>query len=315
MTKSDVILISGATGFVASYIARTFALSGKSVHLLVRDSSNLWRLNDIIDKFVLHTVDLTNRNQVQEVVRKIRPTKIFHLATYGAYPQQKDTSLMINTNIHGTMNLVDACAEVGFDSFINVSSSSEYGVKNKHMSETDVLNPNNLYGMTKAFATQYCQNLARTKSLPIMTFRIFAAYGYFEEPKRLIPSVILAYLNKKAPKLSSPTSVRDFIFIEDIFDALRVASEKPLIGEVFNLGTGTQYSIADVASIVSDITEVGLNPEWGSVGIKQHEPQTWVADMSKTRSLLNWAPKNSLKEGLRKTIEWFRKNKDTYERI
>lgn len=101
---------------------------------------------------------------------------------------------LIETNIVGTINLINACKEVGFDYFINTGSNSEYGEKDHSMKESDLLEPNNEYGITKAAATMYCSYMGKKEQLPIYTFRLFAVYGYFEDTTRLIPSVMVSYI-------------------------------------------------------------------------------------------------------------------------
>ena len=178
------------------------------------------------------------------------------------------------------------------------------------MRETDILEPDNLYGITKAGATMYCQYIAKTLDLPIVNTRLFAAYGYFEEKERLIPAVIKSYLTKTELKLSSPKPVRDFIFIEDIIDAylLIIKKVQKIKGEIFNLGTGKQTKIGQVVDTVKKINGFTIKPQYNQIKLSQTEPKLWIADISKTKKLLGWRAKYNLKQGLEKNIDWFEKN-------
>jgi nucleoside-diphosphate-sugar epimerase len=311
MIDGKTILITGASGFVGACLARR--LAGRcTVHLFLREGSARWRLEDMADKFRIRNVDLSNRNAVEKAVNEIRPHVIYHLAAYGGYSHQTDAKMMVETNVSGTVNLLDACAGSDFERFVNVGTSSEYGVKERAMKETDLLEPNGLYGITKAAAAHYCMHMARS-SLPVTSFRIFAAYGYFESPGRLIPSLILSALRDERPRLSSPSSVRDFIFIEDIMEALELAAVKEkACGEILNLGTGRQHTVEEAARAALDIAGCGKEPEWGAVENRRKEPKVWHADMSKTKAVLGWEPKHDLASGLTKDIDWFRANMGRY---
>jgi nucleoside-diphosphate-sugar epimerase len=182
------------------------------------------------------------------------------------------------------------------------------------MKETDILNPDNLYGITKAAGTMYCQYMSKKLSLPIVIMRLFAVYGYFEDKDRLIPTIIKSCLTNTELNLSTPYSVRDFIFIEDIVDAYLKAINniKKIKGEIFNLGTSKQAKIAQVVDLVKKLTHSSIEPHYGEVIPVQTEPKTWAADISKIRDLLNWQPKYSLEEGLKKNVEWFKEHLSLY---
>jgi len=190
------ILITGATGFVGANLLRKLIDSKNDIHVIIRSTSNLWRINDIIDKVNAHVCDLTNRESVEKLVLKIKPQIIFHLAVYGGYQFQEESLKIIDTNLIGIINLLNACCKIGFECFINTGSSSEYGLKNKPMSENDLLEPINDYGIAKAAATLYCQAIGRRENLPIFTLRLFSPYGYYEGPTRLIPYLIISCLKK-----------------------------------------------------------------------------------------------------------------------
>lgn len=304
------ILITGSTGFVGACLTHKLIDLHYEVHSIIRRESNLWRIKNIIDKINLHYVDLTNVNSLEKLIHNIKPNLIYHLATYGGYLFQNDLNRIIQTNIMGTVNLVNACSKIGFDCFINTGSSSEYGLKSKPMEEEDILKPINNYGFSKAAATLYCQAVAKRERLPIVTLRLFSPYGYYENRGRLIPTVILSCLSGKNPKLSSPKAVRDFIFIEDVIEAyIKVIEISDIGGEIFNIGYGKQQSAGEVVNKIVELTGNKVRPEWGKVPNPRFEPVTWMADITKAKNLLNWKPKHSLEEGLSKTTEWFKKNR------
>ena len=306
------ILITGATGFVGANLLRKLIDSKNDIHIIIRSTSNLWRINDIIDKVNTHVCDLTNREKIKKIVSNIKPEIIFNLSVYGGYPFQKDSMKIINTNFIGTVNILDACTDTGFVCFINTGSSSEYGLKSKPMSENDLLEPINEYGITKAAATLYCQAIGRRENLPIFTLRLFSPYGYYEGPTRLIPYLIISCLRNKELKIFNPDAVRDFIFIEDIIKAYFIVVEKRdnlLSGDIFNIGSGKQNIVKETFKIIKKLTKYTKEPQWQKIENNDREIKSlkvWIANISKSKKLLNWRPEYSIENGLEETIKWFR---------
>lgn len=314
MNKKKV-LITGGTGFVGSNFTRKFLENGEEVHLIVRSKSDFWRLDSIKNLLNLHLINLADAEQTESFVRELQPQIILHFAAHPGYTgKPEDVEPTITTNVLGTVNLINACSKINFECFINTGSSSEYGVKDNPMKESDILEPNNLYGVTKATATLYGQLMARKFDLPIVNARLFSPFGYFDR-KRLIPAAICAYFRNSVLDLSTPHSMRDYIFIEDVFDAylLLIKNIASIKGEIFNIGSGKQYSSADVVAMIGKIFGASIKVRYGTIPIRQIEPKNWVADMTKIEQILRFKPKFSLEEGLKKTIDWLKNNQHFYE--
>lgn len=307
------VLVTGATGFVGSCLTRRLVEMGYDVHIFTRSKSNKWRIADLLRKVTDHQVDLRDAGSVEKAVAQIGPTIIYHLATYGGFSSQKEPLVIIESNLMGTVNLLSACEKIGFDCFINTGSSSEYGLKSNPMSENDILEPVGDYGVSKAAATLYCRSSALEKDLPIITFRLFSPYGPWDDSKRLIPYVVKSLLRGESPKLSTPKSVRDFIYIDDVLDIFLKVINLPVSGgDIFNIGSGAQVSIGEVVSMITKIIESGVEPIWGKVNSQRPEPGSWAADIRKVKTELGWFPSKSLWTGLNKTVKWFRENLELY---
>jgi nucleoside-diphosphate-sugar epimerase len=151
------VVITGGTGFVGASLARRLLADGHEIHLLVREDFTSWRIEAIRQHVYLHEVNFVDGQNLIRRIDEIRPDWVFHLATYGAYSYQTDLQRMVQTNIIGTMNLVEACVKTGFEAFVNTGSSSEYGFKKHAPSETESLEPNSYYAVTKASATLFCR--------------------------------------------------------------------------------------------------------------------------------------------------------------
>jgi nucleoside-diphosphate-sugar epimerase len=311
--KKKTILITGVTGFVGSNLLRRLSNSGADLHVITRESSNLWRIGDLINDVKRFTPDLTDFDSIKKVIHEINPDIIYHLATYGGNPRQDNFRQIIESNFFGTVNLINACKETGFDLFVNTGSSSEYGIKTVPMKENDLPEPRNNYGISKIASTLYCQSVALNENLPVVTLRLFSPYGDFEDSSRLIPSVILSCLRGKNPEISSSEFVRDFIYVEDVIDLYEQLSDADtLSGNIFNAGSGKQHTVGEVVDTIIKITGNQVKP---IVGLPQrwlNEPKSWQADMSKTFKSLNWEPKYTLDAGLTKSVEWFENHQHLY---
>lgn len=307
------ILITGTTGFVGSCLARCLVGQGYQIDVIARATSDTWRIDDLIDYLEVHYVDLRDSVAVERAVKLMRPEVVFHLATYGGFVSQRNAGLIVESNLRGTVSLLDSCLQVGCELFINTGSSSEYGKKTGPMKETDLLEPDDAYGVAKAAATLLCRLEAVKREASVVTLRLFSPYGPRDDPKRLIPYVIKSLLRGERPKLSTPSSVRDYIFIDDVLDAYLNVLEADLPpGEILNIGSGMQHEIGEVVGLITDVISSDIEPEWGVVTSQRPEPDCWVADIGKAASELGWQPATSLEAGLRKTVQWFKENLDYY---
>lgn len=298
-------LVTGAAGFVGANLARRLAKDGHEVHALARSSSDLWRLKNIPSNLIIENGDVNDKEALATLLQNIKPDVVFHLATRGAYHTQQDREEILKTTIFGTLNLLHAAKAAGVKILINTGSSSEYGTKDHPMREDERIDPNSFYAVGKATQTLMCQEFARKESFPIITLRLFSVFGPYEEPERLVPSLIRrARANEDLP-LASPETARDFIFVDDVVDAYLEAAKHPeLSGEVFNIGSSIQHPLKNIVETILSQTNSASVPRWGTYPPRPFDTSIWVADMEKTRRLLGPIGTTPLAEGLKRTIEW-----------
>lgn len=311
------ILITGATGFVGANLARYFYSEGHDIAVTIRTESNTWRINDVLGNFTLLNTDITDRNKIREDVNSYKPNIIIHNAAFGGYHFETEEKRVFDTNLLGTINMVDAYLQSNSELLINTGSSSEYGIKDNPMKEDNLLEPMGDYAVSKSATTLYCRSKSLENNRKIVTFRLFSAYGYYEESHRLIPYVLRSIMKEQTARLNNPNNVRDFIFIEDICSAysrlIRMINHIDL-GEIINLGSGKTSKVKEIIEIAEKIAGKKLHINWqNSESRNGDRAVNWTADVSKLQNILKWKPQFSLEEGLAKTYYWFKDNIGTYE--
>jgi UDP-glucose 4-epimerase len=306
------VILTGGAGFVGANLARRLLQDGHEVHLPVRAGGSRWRIEAILSDLHLHEVDLAEKEAVDRLVHGIRPDWVFHLAAHGAYPFQVDLRRMVETNIVGTVNLMEASLACGFEAFVHTGSSSEYGFKDHAPSETEALDPNSHYAVTKASATLYCRHTATARNVYVPTLRLYSAYGPYEEPSRLLPTVILRAKEGRLPPLGAPRVARDFVHVDDVVEAYCLAASRKAAepGPVFNVGTGVQTTLREVVDVARSALGVAEEPQWATMPNRRWDSEVWLSDSRKIRAELGWRPRYTFSEGFRQFVRWFEERPD-----
>jgi nucleoside-diphosphate-sugar epimerase len=279
---------------------------GHEVHVLLRSLMPSWRLRSVWDRLYVHQADLTNAAATRAAVQAARPAAVLHLATHGAYESQSDPRAILGTNVFGTYNLLESAGEAGVRAFVSTGSSSEYGFKLEPMREIDRLDPNSYYAVAKATQTHLCAYQARRGAMGVAVYRLFSVYGPWEEPTRLIPT-LLRRARAGLPLEMAPAGVaRDFVFVGDVIEALLdLPRAAGLRGEVVYLGSGVEVKLRDVAAAVLAVTGSRSEVRWGAFPVRHWDTTRWCADLARAREVLGWSARTSFYEGLRRTAAWW----------
>jgi nucleoside-diphosphate-sugar epimerase len=216
----------------------------------------------------------------------------------------------MRTNLMATVSLVEACRDQGCQAVVHAGSSSEYGIKDHAPPESEPLEPNSDYAVSKSAATMFCRQVARRDGLHAVTLRLYSAYGPYEEPRRLVPQLVSHGLRGQLPPLVGPTIARDFVAVDDVVEAFVLAAggttSEP--GAVYNVGSGVQVSIAQLVALARRVLDVEVEPDWASMPPRNWDTDTWVADSRRIREDLGWVPRVGLEEGFTRTVEWLLEN-------
>lgn len=301
------IIVFGAGGFIGINLLHTLLLYRKDTYGVSQDLKSNWRfLASGLKDSHLFSCDITDYSQLENLFSQLKPKTIFNLAGYGAYSKQKEFRKIYQTNFNAGIDIIECAKKYGFSSYIYAGSSSEYGVNCEAPLENSDLLPNSHYSVSKVTAFYASKYYGVVEKLPVIHFRLYSAYGPWEEPDRLIPVILAKARHGEYPRLVQSNISRDFIYITDVTGAfIYVASHirKKLYGEVFNIGTGKKTTIKTLALLVKKIARLKTNPQFGTMLNRSWDLANWYANTNRIRNL-GWQAKTNLEEGLKKTILW-----------
>lgn len=306
------VFVTGATGFIGSHLVRRLVNAGADVHILLRNNSSTYRINDVIKRLHLWHVDITDYKSLCLCYREIKPEIIFHLAVFRNVERVPELiEPMFEINLRGTANLLRAIADEGvvLECFINTGTCEEYGDGPVPFEETQRESPVSPYSASKVAATYLCQMLFKTKGMPIVTLRPFLTYGPYQLSDMFVPSLISHCIQGKNFSMTLGDQTREFNYIDDIIDAyLLVPGRKDAIGEIINIGNGIEYNVRDVGDKIISMMKSKNQLLVGSLPKRPGEARNFYCNNEKAKRLLGWSSKISLDDGLKRTIKWYRSN-------
>jgi UDP-glucose 4-epimerase len=308
--------LTGGAGFVGAALVRRLLTEGHEVDLLLRPGTDRWRLDEVRSAVSIHEADLRDSEAVRTAVRTAAPDWIFHLGAHGAYSWQTDAEGIYESIVLGTLHLVDACVDHGFEAFVQAGSSSEYGPKRHPPHEDEVPEPDSDYAVAKVAATLLCRQRAARHDLRMTTLRLYSVYGPWEDPRRLMPVLVAHGRRGELPPLVSPDTARDFVHVEDVCDAFLLAAGASVsqISRAYNVGSGTQTSLRQVVEVALRALGVTAEPHWESYQPRPWDTDVWVADPAKIGRELGWHARIDLERGLRDLADWMDRHAELTER-
>ena len=315
------ILVTGAGGFIGSHLCEQLVENGHHIKALVRyNSRNSWGWLESLkckDRIEIISGDIRDADIVRHAMRDVE--MVFHLAALIGIPYSYySPEAYVETNIKGSLNILQAAKDSGVKKIIHVSTSEIYGTAQfVPIAEEHPMNPQSPYAATKAAADLLALSFYRSFNLPVAIVRPFNTYGPRQSARAVIPTIITQILNdEKNIRLGALTPTRDLTYVEDTVDGfIRVGECAGSIGEIINLGTNSEISIGDLAKLISRYLnrDIKIKSELDRKRPEKSEVEQLMADNAKAKRILSWEPKYSLEKGLKKTIEWFKKNKNIYK--
>jgi NAD dependent epimerase/dehydratase len=316
------VLVTGAGGFIGSHVVEHLVDRGASVRAFVRYNSRsdrgwLDRLDTpLADEVDVFTGDFVNPEAAANAIAGC--DVVLHLGALIPIPYSyRHPREFVETNVVGTLNLLEAARRTDISRLVQVSSSEVYGsAQTVPMPELHPLRPQSPYAATKVGADQLALSYARAFDLPVVVARPFNTYGPRQSARAVIPTIVTQALTRDHVELGSIEPTRDFLYVTDTAAGIaRCAEVDGVAGEVFNLGTGREISIADVAGQVFAAIgkEVPIILAEERVRPCGSEVDRLCAAVEKARTRLGWAATVPFEEGLRRTVDWISGSLDAYK--
>jgi nucleoside-diphosphate-sugar epimerase len=296
------VLVTGGAGFLGAAVVRRLVAEGYDVHIVVRATTCLARIDDLLGKVTLHRADLADAGDVALLVRQLEPDTVFHTAATGGYARAGDAGLF-RDNVLATANVLQATAPLAHCRVIHTASSLEPGPLAVAVRESVPPAPVIPYAASKASSTLLALQAAAC-GRRVAVLRPFAIYGPGEPEQRLIPTAIRAALGGTPLRLTEPGFTRDLVFVEDVVDAYLAASRAEGIdGEIINVATGLPTANEETVRTIEWLTGRPIAIAAERYPAKATDQPLWFADVSKAKRLLGWRATHTVEQGLRRTID------------
>lgn len=311
--KLHKIIVTGGAGFIGSEFVRQMA--ALECQLVVIDkltyAGDLDRLADVKGSFKFYKTDICDRLRVESIFKKEKSKYVVHFAAESHVDRSiADAGPFIDTNIKGTQVLLDACRVNKVQKFIHMSTDEVYGeIRKGQFFENSPIAPNSPYAASKAAADLLVQSYIRTYQFPACIVRPSNNYGPWQYPEKFIPVVTLAALhNKKIPVYGRGLNMREWLYVGDCAQAVRIILEKGKQGEIYNIGSGQEMRNIDLAKAILKILG---KPESLIEYVKDRAGHDfrYSLNISKIKKELGWMPQAKLEEGIRQTVGWYSQSK------
>jgi UDP-glucose 4-epimerase len=291
------ILVTGANGFIGSHLSLRLCREGAEVHAVYRS-----QLPADLGDCHWSQADLADLAEVRRIIGKVRPEVIFHLASHvkGA-PDLEHVLPTFQSNLQSTVNLLTVAAESNCRRIVLTGSLAE------PEAERGEIFPSAPYAAAKWASSGYARMFHALYKLPVVIARVFMVYGPGQKDlTKLIPYVTLSLLQGRTPKISSGHRLVDWIYVSDVVDGFVALAQAPNVdGATVDLGSGVLISIRDIVQQLAAVVDNKATVEFGALPDRPLEP-TRLAKTTETFDRIGWRPQVSLRDGLERTVDWYR---------
>ncbi len=316
------VLVTGAGGFIASHLVEALVERRARLRAFVRYNSRgdpgvLSLLPpSVLDQVELIAGDLRDLPTVQSAMQGV--SHVFHLGALIAIPYSYvHPAEVVETNVIGTLNVLLAGRQPGIERIVHTSTSEVYGTALRvPIDESHPLQGQSPYSASKIGADKLAESFFRSFDLPVVTLRPFNTYGPRQSARAVVPTIITQALTQDTIRLGNLDARRDLTYVSDTVDGfLRVAEAPGVVGETFNLGSGSEVRIGDLAQQVIQIVNRPVRIELDPLRLRpaKSEVQRLLSDNRLARQRLAWSPQVSLEQGLSQTIAWIKAHLDNYQ--
>jgi nucleoside-diphosphate-sugar epimerase len=298
------VLLTGATGFIGSHLARLLVASGVQVTAVIKPSTQVSRIDDLIGAIKIIPCDVGDRAYLEPRLRQDVPDVCIHLAWHG----WSGPSLTAHDNLVSMaagLELLRTLVEVRCPRFVGVGTCFEYDPVPAATSETSPVKPQDLYGVCKHELSVVAQALKPITNMSVAWARVFLVYGPSDDERRLVPSLVRSLIRGEPAKMTLGEQVRDVVHVEDAASAIWAIARSDHIGPV-NVASGVPVRVVDIAQEIAGIVGRSELLQVGALPYRALEPPVLVADTTLLREKIGWSPRFDLRTGLTQTVEWWR---------
>jgi NAD dependent epimerase/dehydratase len=321
--KNKKAIITGAGGFIGSHLLERLVPLTSHVKAFVHyNSRNDWGCLEELPPSIKSEVEVIP-GDIQDSINLRKAFSgcdvAFHLAAVIAIPYSyMAPEIFINTNVKGTLNVVQASLDEGLEKVVHTSTSETYGTAiYVPIDEKHPLQGQSPYSASKIGADKLAESYYRSFGLPVATIRPFNTFGPRQSARAIIPTIVTQILtNEKEIELGLLTPVRDLSYVDNIVDGfIKVAQSERSVGEVINVGSGSGVSVGDLAKKIMEIMgkHVDIKSDVSRLRPEKSEVMRLICNYSKAKELAGWEPAISLEEGLKRTIDYIRENIGRYK--
>jgi len=308
------ILVTGCVGFIGSHFTEKMLNEGHNlvgIDNLERDNNvffkkeNLKRLLEFRN-FSFFKNNIMDFEKINDIFSKHHFDKIVHLAAKTGVRQSVANPIdYFNNNILGTLVLLELCSKYGVTDFVFGSSSSVYGNHGVPFEENMKCNPISPYGLTKVTCELYGKNFSELFGINFVALRFFTVYGPRQRMGMSVSNFVNGIIkNGKIQVFGDGKSVRDYTYVDDIVEGIRLALEKKFSFEIFNIGSGDAISLRNLIELIENETKIQADVKYEQK--QQGDVDFTQANINKASTLLGYKPKYDIGKGVRKYIEWYR---------
>ncbi len=316
------ILVTGGAGFIGSCFIRHILKKYSDYKVINLDAltycGNVSNLDDVKDNPNYEFVhgNICDKDLVIKIIKDVDFVVNFAAESH-VDNSIKNPEIFVQTNVQGTLNLLQACKEIGIERYLQVSTDEVYGTLDKtgYFYETSPIQPNSPYSASKASADLMVRAYFETYKLPVLITRCSNNYGPYQYPEKLIPFFISKLLKgEKVPVYGDGMNIRDWLYVYDHCEAIDTVLHKGKIGEVYNIGGHNEKTNLEITHLI--LKEMGKNED--SIEYVEdrlgHDRRYAIAN-DKITSELGWKPSITFEEGIKLTIDWYLSNQEWIKSI
>ena len=316
------LLVTGGAGFIGSCFVRHILNTYSDYKVVNLDAltycGNLENLNDVKDNpnYTFVHGNICDHDLVRDIIKNVDCVVNFAAESH-VDNSIKHPEIFVETNVQGTLNLLQACKELGIERYLQVGTDEVYGSLGKtgYFYETTPIQPNSPYSASKASADLLVRAYYETYKLPVLNTRCSNNYGPYQYPEKLIPFFISQLLKgEKVPVYGDGLNVRDWLYVYDHCKAIDVVLHKGKVGEVYNIGGHNEKTNMEITHLILD----AMGKDESSIKYVEdrlgHDRRYAIAN-DKIQSELGWEPSVTFEEGIKLTIDWYLNNQDWIKSI